>query len=496
MHWSSRTEEPHHGGTPTSANIRQIWGTIGFVGRLLCIIACALCALPFLTAQPEGKRITFYTAQTTYSLPILDRNNNEYTGLLEALEPIGMVSAKVDGKKWKLKFRDIEGQFEDGKSKVKVHGKEVPLAAPFILANGRGMVPLRSLRELLAGFASAPVEVRETGRRVFIGANVIRVSARKIENGKVAFTFSAPVNPVIGTEPGKLRMVFTREPVHGDVQAFSFDDKTIPSAAYSEFNGAAELTVNATAPLLATFSDDRKTITVAPVPAVAAVPAAPPVIQPALTGPNVAPPAPPAAKPRGRVLVIIDAAHGGDDRGAALSDKIAEKDITLAIARRLRHELQLRGIDASMVRDADEAAANEERARVANASGAALYVAIHAASSGSGIHLFTAMIAAQARKPLAFVQDASAQAGYIDSSRAVGSTISTELLKRDMPVVSLPAVVAPLNHLATAALAIEVAPPARGSADDLGSPVYQQSVAVALAHAITAAQNRLPEVGR
>jgi hypothetical protein len=173
-----------------------------------------------LQAQPEGKRITFHTAQTSYSLPVADRNSMEYVGLLEALEPIGTVSAKAEGNKWKLKFRDVEAQFENGKTKAKVRGKSIDLPAAFVLENGRGLVSIRSIKDLFAIILSASPEVHESARRVFIGVPATRVNAKKADAGKIAFTFSAPVNPFIATEAGKLRMVFNRDPLQAEWHQF------------------------------------------------------------------------------------------------------------------------------------------------------------------------------------------------------------------------------------------------------------------------------------
>jgi len=38
-------------------------------------------------------------------------------------------------------------------------------------------------------------------------------------------------------------------------------------------------------------------------------------------------------------IIVIDPAHGGQDKGIALTDKVAEKDITLAVALAVRKEL-------------------------------------------------------------------------------------------------------------------------------------------------------------
>lgn len=455
---------------------------------MICSLGLAAIGI-LMQAQPEARRITFNTPQTSYSLPVSDRNNVEYVGLLEAIEPMGTVSAKVDGQKWKLKFRDVEAQFENGKTRAKIRGNSIELSAPFVLDNARGLVPIRSLKDLLPSLLTLPVDLHQAARRVFIGVPATRVSAKKSDAGKVSFTFSAPVNPFIATDAGKLRMVFVRDPLQADWQSQSFDDQLLPNATYAEANGAAELTVKSSAPLIATFSDDRKTITVA------AVPPAPAAQQPPAQAKTNTPPAQPSAPPppKPRPSIIIDAAHGGDDPGATLSEKIVEKDITLALARQLKRELDNRGIPCIMLRDGDASITTYDRASLVNSSKAAVYVAIHASSVGSGVRTFTASVSSEHLKPIQFLRVNAAQAPYIGASRGLASLISTEFLKRDMPVISAPGAVAPLSNIHVAAVAVEVAPPPHGSAADLASASYQRSVATALASALAAIQSRQAE---
>ncbi|HSK10449.1 MAG TPA: N-acetylmuramoyl-L-alanine amidase, partial [Vicinamibacterales bacterium] len=80
--------------------------------------------------------------------------------------------------------------------------------------------------------------------------------------------------------------------------------------------------------------------------------------------------------------VVIDAGHGGDEAGAPGPGGTAEKEITLAIARRLRAALEGRlGMRVLMTRDGDQAVSLDERAALANTNKANLFVSIHANAS-------------------------------------------------------------------------------------------------------------------
>ena len=95
---------------------------------------------------------------------------------------------------------------------------------------------------------------------------------------------------------------------------------------------------------------------------------------------------------------MVDASHGGDERGAALTDQMAEKDVTLAFARLLRQELDSRGLRTLLVRDADTTLTPDRRATMTNAAAPAIYVCVHAASQGTGVRLYTALTAVRRRE--------------------------------------------------------------------------------------------------
>jgi|SRR5687768_4038556 N-acetylmuramoyl-L-alanine amidase len=82
-----------------------------------------------------------------------------------------------------------------------------------------------------------------------------------------------------------------------------------------------------------------------------------------------------------RTLVVVDAGHGGPDRGmsgtTAARKKVYEADITLAIAKKLKAALVSRGIDVLMTRSTDTLIALRDRGRIANEAEATLFLSIH-----------------------------------------------------------------------------------------------------------------------
>lgn len=466
------------------------------------LVALAVSLLLLSAPSAEEKRISVYAPQVSFSLPVLERDGHEYVGLLEVLEPLGKVSARLEGKKWKLRFDGAEADFKEGKTGGKVRGNKVELPTPFQVESGRGLVPLRSLPSLLARFLETRVDFHESARRLFVGSAATRFTAEARKDA-VVLNFSSPVNPVISTEPGKLKMTFTRDPVVSGSESLKVAGPLASAATFSESNGRAELTVLSSTPLLATFGDGGRsiTLTAAPVQAAQAPPVAPPAPAPRAAPPTTGEATPgtavvsvpagvPTAGARPSYVVIVDASHGGDERGAVLSDKLVEKDVTLALARRVRNELHLRGVYALMARDSDSTVTLEQRAAMANSARAAIFVTLHAGALGNGVRVYTAMLPASDQKPGAFPSWETVQSGFVLASRLVAEEVVAEAARKDLPVMLLAAPVRPLNNIAAPAIAVEVAPPA-GDVAGLNSAIYQQTVAAAVAAALVTARPKL-----
>ncbi|MDQ3171060.1 MAG: N-acetylmuramoyl-L-alanine amidase, partial [Acidobacteriota bacterium] len=104
----------------------------------------------------------------------------------------------------------------------------------------------------------------------------------------------------------------------------------------------------------------------------------PPVTPPAET-PLEPPPLPDLTAAGGIRTVVIDPGHGGDDIGARGAGGTAEKDITLAIAHRVKAAIEARlGVRVLLTRDSDRAMRVDERTSLANNNKADLFISLHA----------------------------------------------------------------------------------------------------------------------
>ncbi|MRR15086.1 MAG: N-acetylmuramoyl-L-alanine amidase [Deltaproteobacteria bacterium] len=92
-------------------------------------------------------------------------------------------------------------------------------------------------------------------------------------------------------------------------------------------------------------------------------------------------------------VVVIDAAHGGEDSGVIGIDKAVEKDITLAIALAMQKELSKESnVDILLTRTSDKTLTLDERKKIIADAKPALVLSLHAnggfGKASSGFELY------------------------------------------------------------------------------------------------------------
>jgi len=75
--------------------------------------------------------------------------------------------------------------------------------------------------------------------------------------------------------------------------------------------------------------------------------------------------------------VVIDAGHGGFDRGGIPQNLMPEKNVALDVAQRVSRRLQDAGLRTVMTRNSDVFVPLSERVAIANAQKRAIFVSIH-----------------------------------------------------------------------------------------------------------------------
>src|SRR5579863_3718787 len=126
---------------------------------LVVVLVVAASAL-LVSGSPDEKHIAVYSNVANYSLPVAQRNGIDYVGLLEIVEPLGTVSARVNGARWKFRNNDFD------------------LPAVFVLEANRGLVPVSCLGMLLPRILGGPVAFNPNARRLFIGNVAVHFTAQ------------------------------------------------------------------------------------------------------------------------------------------------------------------------------------------------------------------------------------------------------------------------------------------------------------------------------
>ncbi len=209
--------------------------------------------------------------------------------------------------------------------------------------------------------------------------------------------------------------------------------------------------------------------------------------------------------------IVIDPGHGGDDTGAQSPDGLTEKELTLAIARRLARTLESRGHAVRLTRDGDQSRALTDRTALANRLEAPVFVSLHANastfSSVSGAETYYMSLdsasdeaaaatadlenraggSADERSPLDLILWDLAQAEVLNESAefalAVQGRLNARLGSRDRGVKQAPFVV--LTGATMPAILVEVGFLSNTSeAQKLIQPDYQQQLAEAVAAGI------------
>ncbi len=449
------------------------------------------CALGVSAAAPE-QQLTVYTAQTSYSLPVVDHGGKPYIFVTDLLLPLGTSRPTAKEKDWRISVNKTDLRLTAGKDKGTINKQAVDLGGKALLENGRFMVPMDAVLPLLGRLLNTTVDFHQTARRVFVGDTFTRftVGFKNGDQPALILTFSQPVRASrshqekrgVLTHPDTTTLTFTKDPVVSELKTQQYGDGAIQSLSFSEENGTAFVTVSGNKPLQLVQSDDGRTITLQPqAPDVSATPIPTQPGGPSAEGQKRAP----------EFFVMIDPSHGGNDKGATFGGKLVEKDITLRLAREVRRELEERGIPARLLRESDTDLGLDRRAEITNEQHASVYVALHAGRPGKGVRVYAPLLSdAQQQQTGRFLPWEAAQSGAMSRSQNLARVVSEELKKKGLTVASMAVVLRPLNNITTPAIAVELAP----DENDLQSPDNQKrqaNVATAIASAIVQVRNQI-----
>jgi len=356
----------------------------------LTVAAIGLSPRPGAQGQPTGLRVL--SREGLRTLATFTQNNQEYVALDDVAQLFGL-TVREDQLAGGLTITAAKGSIivTPDQPVISVAGRLVSLTGTAVRQGGRWLVPVDFLPRAVGPLLETRFDLRRATRLLVVGdLRVPRVTAR-VDPGpgsvSVTFDIAPPAPSRVAVETGRLIVTFEADAL----------ELSLPPVPPQDFLQALQAGDTPTSVRLTTgpkFGMHRTTtsqpdasasrLVVELLPATTEAPAAPPVTPAPL--PPTTPPAGnlPPANPIGEGVrtVVIDAGHGGDETGAKGARGLLEKDVTLAVARRLRTMIEGKlGLRVFLTRDDDRTMTLDDRAAYANSQKADIFVSVHVNAS-------------------------------------------------------------------------------------------------------------------
>jgi N-acetylmuramoyl-L-alanine amidase len=340
-------------------------------------------------AQGQQGSLRLLSREGARSLPTVTVNNQEYVPLDDLAQAFGITSREdqlAGGVTLTVGSRTII--VTPDQPVVSVAGRLVSLPQAPIRQGNRWLLPLEFLSRALGPALDTRIEVRRPSRTVLLGDIRVPRVAGRVDTSPGGTTVTFDVTP-----PTAARVVVDAGRLVATFEADSLD-LALPNAPPSDFlqslqaegptsvrlTTGSRFAVHRATTSQPDANSSRLVIELLPAttespasPATPATPSTPSPVPSDLPTVQIIPSAP------GVRTVVIDAGHGGAERGAAGAGGTVEKDVTLSIARRLRTLIESRlGLRVFMTRDDDRMLTLDERSAYANSQKADVFVSIHA----------------------------------------------------------------------------------------------------------------------
>jgi N-acetylmuramoyl-L-alanine amidase len=319
------------------------------------------------------------------ALPLTVSGSQEMVGL-DDLATMFQLTVREDRDALTVSYKGRNVVLTPDQSMASVAGRLITLPAPPIRVANRWMVPVDFISRALLPIYDQRLELRRPSRLLIVGdLRVPRVTIRQEQIGtgaRVTVESTPRANATVAQDSNqRLSVKFDADVIDvalpagqspGLIQGYRVLDNTTIGIElgprYGSFRASTQVADANARTVIDVLSNQTDT---APPPATTTQ-----VEPPPSELPSIAP-----AAPAFRTLVI-DAGHGGDDLGAKGVAGTTEKDVTLAVARRLKGAIEARlGLRVLMTRDDDRTVSASDRTAMANNSKADMFISLHANAS-------------------------------------------------------------------------------------------------------------------
>jgi N-acetylmuramoyl-L-alanine amidase len=337
-----------------------------------------------LTGQNVATSLLVLSRDGRRALPLTVTGSQEMVGL-DDLAAMFQLTIREDRDALTVSYKGRTVVLTPDQSMASVSGRLITLPAPPVKVGSRWMVPVDFISRALLPIYDQRLELRRPSRLLIVGdLRVPRVTIRQeqIGTGARVTIESTPRAATTVTQDSnqRLSVKFDADAIDvalpagqspGLIQGYrALDNTTIAidlGPRYASFRASTQVADASTHTVIDLLSNQADA---APAPSTTQAEPAPPEL------PAIVPPT-----PSFRTLAI-DAGHGGDDLGAKGAGGTTEKDVTLAIARRLKGTIEARlGLRVLMTRDDDRSVPVTDRTAMANHGKADMLISLHANAS-------------------------------------------------------------------------------------------------------------------
>ena len=461
----------------------------------------------FIIYQPESRA----------ELPLQVLKETHYVPLLSALNAVGKVGA-IQEKRDSIKvwFGETEIELRRDDKRVRLGKTQLTLTQPVRKPGSQWLVPVEFLTTSLPQLTRKAVEYRVGTNRLFIGdIRPVTLSLRlepRAEGVRISVQLSEKVNVRTTATNGKWFVYLGERPIQPSESSFRFQNAYVGDIRFDDQDGKPKLIITPTMGglnFVPTTAEEGRVILA---DVFRPLPVAPP------TGPTeeahvVTPPVPEVPEvpslESGETgtpglplpIVVLDAAHGGNDTGARSRDGVLEKDITsksatyvrLALLGRRRYRIRL-------TRTGDSNPTFEQREIIANTAKPAAFLSFHAGNLGNtsprvAVFSYRSLQPEEAKGPFLLVPWNEVHRYHAEASQRLAQMLHVRFaqipgLAADPPVE---APVRSLRSIDGPAVAIEIGSLHPGQdSGSLMSDVLQQQLATAVVAALEAFRAEAP----
>jgi N-acetylmuramoyl-L-alanine amidase len=346
-----------------------------------------------------------YFENSTLALKSQTIERVTYLPLLEIVRHLGLPYTDATN----VMTFSIQGQnsrlaLTTGSAFISVSDQPILLQNPIRRDGDQWLVPLDFLSQGLSKVAGLEFRYKPGNHRIFTGkvtAAELAMNAQSLgTTTRLTLRLGSAVDVELDKDASQRRAVLMLrgKPIDPARERLDYKDALVQSVAFDDSGGQPRLVIAYTdevRDIRVTAGEENRVYFVDFIHEV--VSEASPVTAPSTPQPLAAAAA--AARgngivrPNGLRVIVIDAGHGGIDNGATNASTL-EKDLTLALARRLRTALQSRmGATVILTRESDVKMTSEARAAVANNNQAGLFISLHIgyspnkSAAGSSIYI-------------------------------------------------------------------------------------------------------------